>query len=220
MIKHIKHHSKNIFKPRYAWFAGFLILVFLCFKTFDSTVNFFTSPAEIAETDSLEIDSIPQEYVEAFKSLDQKVEKVILERNLTATTQEVHEMVKKVKIADPLVSIPISTTTSGQNYSPTWVYENDSNKSNTYRKKKIYTFYIVTHNGYVTNQYGAVQYYLPGEDKRYYYEITLKEGVYTFITLGLTPNDTVPFAIDQTGVYKLGFQETHPNFLIFKDSLP
>ena len=46
----------------------------------------------------------------------------------------------------------------------------------------------------------------------------LTEGVYTYLTTA--DHDTIPFVVKKYGVYKLGFQEDHPNFIILRDSLP
>jgi len=61
-------------------------------------------------------------------------------------------------------------------------------------------------------------YFMPAYDQRYYYELTLPEGVYSYIMLD--NRDTIEFAVNKEGVFKLGFYENHPDFVILRDSLP
>jgi len=64
----------------------------------------------------------------------------------------------------------------------------------------------------------VIQYYLTGDEGKYYYQIGLKKGNYSFQTK-YEPKDNLQFVIDQNGVYKLGYQESHPYFMVYKDSL-
>lgn len=82
--------------------------------------------------------------------------------------------------------------------------------------RKDLRFFLVTEKGSITDKYGFVRYYLTGDGYRYYYDLNLKVGVYSFQSAN--NHDTVPFVVDKSGVYKLGFQEDHPNFQIYKDS--
>lgn len=195
---------KKIFNKKYVLPVALLLLLILCLKVADygvgGFVNIFKSDQKITEVDStwkLEYDSLS-------RSIDKNIEILITKSNPSASKEEIKKLVSEVKISKPL---------SKPHYSP-------SNSSEVYYEKKSSTFYLVTQPGFITNGRGAVQYYLPGGGSKYYYEINLKEGVYSFITVNVTPQDTVSFAIDRTGAYKLGYQENHPNFLIFKDSLP
>lgn len=132
----------------------------------------------------------------------------------------IDSMVRRVRVAERRAMLASGaipermlsyTTASNSMYVP-------ATKLSYIRNPHKITFYLVAPAGYIADIHGTVAYYLPGYANKYYYELELNEGIYSFQTL--TNRDTIPFVVDSIGVYKLGFQELHPNFLVFKDSLP
>lgn len=81
-------------------------------------------------------------------------------------------------------------------------------------------FHIVAKSGLIVNKRNDIVYFCTNGDKfdieRSVYDISLRKGTYAYINLD--KSDTVSFAIDETGAYKLGFQEDHTSFTILKDS--
>ena len=79
-------------------------------------------------------------------------------------------------------------------------------------------FYLVSQPGIISGKYGQVE-YVCGNSKdpniRFRYEISLKPGTYCYYNFN--KSDTISFAIDNSGAYKLGFQEDHPSFSIYKN---
>ena len=191
-----------MFKNRKLVISVVLIILFLLFfKVVDLFLNSSmyrsSSQREIAVTDSSRI-----EYDSLFKTIDFNLDKIIKEKNSNKITHdEIQKIKQTIKVSQPS-SDPLQT----------WVTNSIPND------KGEITFYLVSNPGFISNKWGAVQYYLPGDGGKYYYEITLRKGVYSFQTTS-EPRDSVTFAIDNDGVYKLGFQELHPNFIVFKDSL-
>lgn len=87
-------------------------------------------------------------------------------------------------------------------------------------KPKTLDFCIVSKPGVITNQRGNIIYFCQdGHDigiDRYAYEISLSSGTYAYYNLD--KSDTISFAIDKTGAYKLGFYEDHKSFAIYKQN--
>ena len=206
---------KKIFNKKHIFPVALLLLLLSVLKLVDNGIggfsNLFKSSEPVATYTS---DSAKLEYDTLFNSIDKNIEVLVKSRNGASSEKEIKKLISDVKIITPLSSLPKRGPSNTQNV----VAVIDGPK---YVERKKFIFYLVTSPGFVTNGRGAVDYYLPGgANGRYYYEIDLKEGIYSFITTGINPRDTTPFIIDKTGVYKLGFQEDHPNFMIFKDSLP
>lgn len=86
--------------------------------------------------------------------------------------------------------------------------------------KKETTFYLISKPGFINGKYDKLCYVCEGINSvgfgRFSFEIELQSGVYTFITFD--KSDTIPFVVDDHGVYKLGFQENHPTFNIYKQN--
>lgn len=176
-------------------FLTFLKLVDLGYKSESS--NYVKN--ELVDSCNMMIDSGSIKYDSLFYSIDQGLNKIIKERNAgKITSEEIAKLKQTIKVSKPFIEKPVSDVTT-----------ND---------KGEVTFYLITKPGLIANKWGAVQYYLPGNDEKYYYEITLKKGLYSFQTIS-QPRDSVTFVVDNGGAYKLGFQEIHPYFIVFKDSI-
>ena len=87
-------------------------------------------------------------------------------------------------------------------------------------KKHELNFFIVSKNGFITNERGNIVYVCKGDPEhnidRYLFDLTLTNGTYTFFNID--KSDTISFAIDNTGAYKLGFYEDHNSLTVFKDN--
>lgn len=85
--------------------------------------------------------------------------------------------------------------------------------------EKETTFYLISKPGYINGKYDRLCYICEGTKSvgfgRFSFEINLKNGTYNFITFD--KSDTIPFVVDDKGVYKLGFQENHPTFNIYRE---
>lgn len=191
----------NMFKNRKLVISFVLSLIFLIlFLLFFKMVDISTSDKEFNHEEQILVDSSYIQYDSLFKSIDFNLDRIIKEKNSkNLTSVEIQKIKQTIKISKP-------------SNEPNWV------KNYNFTDKGEVTFYLVTKPGFIANKWGAVQYYLPGDDNKYYYEITLKTGFYYFQTIS-HPRDSVSFVVDNNGVYKLGYQELHPNFIIFKDSL-
>lgn len=90
----------------------------------------------------------------------------------------------------------------------------------SFQKNMEVSFHIVAKSGMIVNQRNNIVYFCTDGDKfdieRSVYDISLRKGTYAYINLD--KSDTITFAIDETGAYKLGFQEDHGSFLILKES--
>ena len=77
-------------------------------------------------------------------------------------------------------------------------------------------FYLVSSPGIITGKYGQVEYICGNSSDstmRSVYEVYLKPGSYRYYNFNKL--DTIPFVIDNSGVYKLGFREDHQSLSIF-----
>lgn len=171
-------------------------------KVLDWSVGGFVN---VFQSEEKYIDSTSTEYDTLFTSIDKGLDNLLLTRKLAKDTNEVKKLKSKIVISSPKTELQAKIDTVNKN--PNFNF-----------KKKETEFYLICSPGFIINKFGAVQYYLPGGDSRYYYLISLKNGTYQYQTIS-EPRDSVSFAVDELGAYKLGFQEIHPNFTIYKDSL-
>lgn len=81
-------------------------------------------------------------------------------------------------------------------------------------------FYIVAKPGLIVDKYTNIVYICGDrtspQDERSVYDVSIKSGTYAYINFD--KSDTITFAIDKTGAYKIGFQENHSSFTILKKS--
>ncbi len=89
----------------------------------------------------------------------------------------------------------------------------------TTKTQKPLEFCIVSKPGYITNQHGSVVYICQDSKDfgidRYVYNVSLTKGTYSYYNMD--KSDTITFAIDKNGAYKLGFYEDHKSFSIYKN---
>lgn len=193
---------------------GLLLMLLAALKLADYGINYYISKDDkITSADSTEIWNSHGLSKEQADSIFKNIESVVVQNNVNKSKKVIDSLTKLVKIATPISvesfkGVKVSTPRSSLDFVDT-LYR---------RNPEQIRFYLVTTAGYITDRNGQVQYFMPAYDNKYYYELVLHIGNYTFQTL--STHDTIPFVVDKTGVYKLGFQENHPNFIIIKDSLP
>ena len=189
---------------------GLLLLLIITLKVADYGVTYFFSSNEKTPIDSTAVWKSHGLNKDQFDSVYTNIEKVVVKSHKDITDKKsIDSLTHLVKIAEPVTDkTTLKISTPSKNWVPDTTFLRDPSTTR---------FYLVTSAGYITDKHGTVEYFLPAYDQRYYYELVLHKGTYTFQSL--SDHDTIPFIIDRTGVYKLGFQEDHPNFIILKDSL-
>ncbi len=187
---------------RKGFILGLLLLLIIGLKLIDWSVggilNIFKSDNKIAV-----IDSSGNNYDTLFSSIDKGLDSLLIERGLAKNYKDLLEVKKNITVSSPKTN-PVSNSMHNPNF--------NSNSNET-------EFYLICNSGFIENSRGAILFILPGNNtSRYYYNISLRKGVYQYQSVG-EPRDSVTFAVDESGAYKLGFQELHPVFTIYKDSL-
>lgn len=167
----------------------------------------------IVDSSRYEVDSV------LFNEIDEKIAGILIEKDNSMSKPQALSLAKRVNISPAIQShgnlMPMQSSGSSFNYGSSSKSKVDTTY---YRSNKQLKFYLVSAAGYINDRNGQMQYFLPAYEQRYYYELILREGLYTFVSL--SPKDTLTFFVGNGGVYKLGFQEAHPNFTILRDSLP
>lgn len=181
---------------------GLLLLLIIGLKLIDWSVGgiftMFKSDNKIAV-----IDSSGNNYDTLFSSIDKGLDNLLIERGLAKNYKDLIKLKKNIAVSNPKVKL-----SSDSIHNPN--FNTNSNETE---------FYLICNSGFIANTRGAILFILPGgSTSRYYYNISLKKGVYQYQTVS-EPRDSVTFAVDETGAYKIGFQELHPSFTIYKDSL-
>ena len=192
-----------------------LILLFL-FLVIGKLSYWYFSPLKINQV-RVEEDTTKTgvKYVLLFDSIDEGLNKLLLERNSHLALNALQEIKKKVRVSNPVLhldTVKDKRTINAQ-------LQKSKTNPNVFFPHKETQFYLICNPGFIENTRGAVQYYLPGGTGKYYYEVSLRKGTYGYQTIS-EPRDSVTFVVDEKGAYKLGFQELHPNFVILKDTLP